>query len=293
MSVMSEKTAMDRVAEAHRSQEMTTTAMPDLAAVKGRQQRMWAAGDFAQVGATLTIVGETLCEAVGLRAGQRVLDVAAGAGNAALAAARRFGAVTAADYVPEVLERGRERAAGERLPVAFVEGDAEALPFPDASFDVVLSTFGVMFAPDQERAARELLRVCRPGGTIGLANWTAEGWIGDVFRANGRRVPPPAGVASPLLWGNEARLRDLFGDGVAELRATRRDFVFRYRSPEHWLDFWRAYYGPTVTAFAALDADGQAALARDLLDVVARHNQADDGTMVVPGEYLEVVATRA
>jgi SAM-dependent methyltransferase len=272
---------------------MTVMSQPDLAAVKGRQQRMWSAGDFAAIGATLSIVGETLCEAVDLRAGQRVLDVAAGAGNAALAAARRFADVTAADYVPALLERGRERAAGERLPVDFVEGDAENLPFPDASFDVVLSTFGAMFAPDQERAARELLRVCRPGGTIGMANWTTEGWLGDVFRANGRYVPPPAGVASPLLWGNEARLRDLFGDGVADLRATRRHFVFRYRSPEHWLEFWRAYYGPTIAAFGNLDAAGQAALAGDLLEVVARHNRATDGTMVVPGEYLEVVATRA
>jgi SAM-dependent methyltransferase len=272
---------------------MQITSMPDLAAVKGRQQRMWASGDFAQIGATITIVGETLCEAVDLRAGQRVLDVAAGAGNAALAAARRFADVTAADYVPALLERGRERAAGERLPVTFVEGDAEALPFPDASFDVVLSTFGVMFAPDQPRAARELLRVCRPGGTIGLANWTPEGWLGDIFRATARHVPPPAGVASPLLWGSEARLRDLFGDGVAELRATRRYFNFRYPSPEDWLAFFRDYYGPTVSAFAALDAAGQAALASDLLEAVAHHNRADDGTMVVPGEYLEVVAIRA
>ncbi len=187
---------------------MTVATMPDLTAVKGRQQKMWSSGDFAQIGATLTIVGETICEAANVRAGQQVLDVAAGAGNAALAAARRFADVTAADYVPALLERGRERAAGERLPVRFVEGDAEALPFADASFDTVLSTFGVMFAPNQEQAASELLRVCRPGGTIGLANWTAEGWLGDVFRTNGKHVPPPPGVSSPLLWGNEARLRD-------------------------------------------------------------------------------------
>jgi SAM-dependent methyltransferase len=272
---------------------MTVVTMPDLSAVKGRQQKMWSSGDFAQIGATLTIVGETISEAADVRAGQKVLDVAAGAGNAAVAAARRFANVTASDYVPALLERGRERAAAERLPVTFVEGDAEALPFADGSFDVVLSTFGVMFAPNQEQAASELLRVCRPGGTIGLANWTAEGWLGDVFRTNGKHVPPPAGVSSPLSWGNEARLRDLFGDGIAELRTTRRDFIFRYRSPEHWLSFWREFYGPTVATFAALDADGQRALANDLLEVAHRANVANDGTMAVPAEYLEVVAIRA
>jgi len=272
---------------------MTVVTTPDLTAVKGRQQRMWSSGDFAQIGATITLVGETICEAVDIRSGQQVLDVAAGAGNAAVAAARRFADVTASDYVPALLERGRERAAAERLPVSFVEGDAEALPFADANFDVVLSTFGVMFAPNQERAASELLRVCKPGGTIGLANWTPEGWIGEVFRANGRHVPPPAGVSSPLLWGTERRLHELFGDGIRELQTTRRNFVFRYRSAEHWLAFWREYYGPTVAAFAALDTAGQAALVRDLLNVVAEHNLANDGTMVVPAEYLEVVAIRA
>jgi SAM-dependent methyltransferase len=272
---------------------MSVIATPDLVAVKARQQRMWSSGDFAQVGATLTIVGETICEATDLRAGQKVLDVAAGAGNAALAAARRFADVTAVDYVPALLERGRERAAGERLAVKFVEGDAEALPCADAAYDVVLSTYGVMFAPNQEQAAQELLRVCRPGGTIGLANWTPEGWIGEVFRATGKHVPPPAGVASPLQWGVESRLRQLFGSGISSLQVTRRQFVFRYRSPEHWLEFFRTYYGPTYMAFAALDAAGQAALASDLLDVAITHNRAGDGTLVVPAEYLEVVATRA
>lgn len=271
---------------------MSVVTAPDLAAVKGRQQKMWSSGDFAQIGATITIVGETICEAADVRAGQQVLDVAAGAGNAALAAARRFCEVTATDYVPALLERGRERAAGERLQVNFMEGDAEALPLPDASFDTVLSTFGVMFAPNQEQTAQELLRVCRPGGTIALANWTPEGWIGEVFRTNGKHVPPPAGVKSPLLWGTEARLHELFGDQITMMRATRRDYVFRYRSPEHWLEFWREYYGPTVAAFGALDAAGQDALAHDLLEVVASFNRAEDGTMVVPAEYLEVVVTR-
>jgi SAM-dependent methyltransferase len=272
---------------------MTVVTTPDLTAVKGRQQRMWASGDFAQIGVTITLVGETICEAVDVRAGQSVLDVAAGAGNAAVAAARRFADVTASDYVPALLERGRERAAAERLPVSFIEADAEALPFEDASFDVVLSTFGVMFAPNQERAANELLRVCKPGGAIGLANWTPEGWIGAILRANASHVAPPPGVSSPLLWGTERRLRELFGSGISEMRTTRRHFVFRYRSPEHWLAFWREYYGPTVAAFAALDAAGQDALARDLLAVIAEHNRATDGSMSVPAEYLEVVAIRA
>jgi SAM-dependent methyltransferase len=272
---------------------MTVVTTPDLTAIKGRQQRMWASGDFAQIGVTLTLVGETICEAADVHAGQSVLDVAAGAGNAAVAAARRFADVTASDYVPALLERGRERAAAERLPVAFVEADAEALPFADASYDVVLSTFGVMFAPNQEQAARELLRVTKPGGTIGLANWTPEGWIGDIFRANASHVAPPAGVSSPLLWGTESRVRELLGSGIRELRMTRRHFVFRYRSPEHWLAFWREYYGPTVAAFAALDTAGQDALAGDLLAVIAEHNRATDGTMSVPSEYLEVIAIRA
>ncbi len=270
----------------------TTTPSIDLAAVKRRQQQTWAAGDFAAVGATLQIVSELLCEAVDLRAGTRVLDVATGSGNTALAAARRFGDVVGIDYVSALLERGRARAIAEGLPVDFQEGDAEALPFADASFDAVLSSFGVMFAPDQERSARELLRVCRPGGRIGLANWTPDSFIGEIFRINARYVPPPPGLQPPVLWGTQERLKDLFGDDVASLTVARRSFVFRYRSPEHWLEFFRAYYGPTVKAFEALDAAGQAALSHDVLDVLGRFNRSGDATLVLPSDYLEVVAVR-
>jgi ubiquinone/menaquinone biosynthesis C-methylase UbiE len=269
-----------------------THPQPDLLAVKSRQQAIWSSGDYAVIGTTLSITGELLCEAVDLRPGQRVLDVAAGNGNATLAAARRWGDVTSTDYVAALLERGRERAMAERLPVTFREADAEQLPFDDSSFDVVLSIFGVMFTPDQEQAAGELLRVCRPGGTIGLANWTPESFIGHVFRTIGKYVPPPPGVRSPALWGTEERLRELFGYGISELKTNRRYFVFRYRSARHWLDIFRTYYGPMLKAFAALDPAGQAGLAEDLTDLLHRFNQGGPDTLAVPSEYLEVVATR-
>lgn len=263
----------------------------DLAAIKGRQQKAWSSGDYAIVGVTLQIVGETLCEAVDLRAGQRVLDVAAGNGNATLAAARRFAEVTSTDYVGSLLERGRERAMADRLPVAFREADAEALPFADASFDVVLSTFGVMFAPDQQRAADELIRVCRPGGKIGLANWTPEGFVGQLFKTIGKHLPPPFGVQSPSLWGNRSHLDKLFGS-KASVAAQSRNFVFRYKSLEHWIEIFRSYYGPVVKAFEALDATAGAALKADIEALLEKFNIADDGTLVIPGEYLEVVITR-
>ena len=269
------------------------TPAPDLAAIKQRQQATWSSGDYSKIGVPLTLPSELLCEAVERRAGQRGLDVATGAGNAAIAAARRYCEVTGADYVPALLERARERAAIEGLPVCFEEGDAEALPYPDGAFDAVLSTFGVMFAPDQERAAAELLRVCRPGGKIGLACWTPDGWIGEVFRTTGRHVPPPAGLRSPVLWGTEERLRELFGDGIAELRTTRRSHIFRFHSAEHYLEVFRGYYGPTLKAFATLDGAAQDALARDLTDAIGRFNRADDGTMFVPSDYLEIVAIKA
>lgn len=265
-------------------------ATPDLAALKTRQQGAWSSGDYAVIGTTLQIVGESLCEAMDLRAGQSVLDVAAGNGNATLAAARRWCDVTSTDYVPALLDRGRDRARADHLEVSFRPADAEALPFADASFDAVLSTFGVMFTPDQDRAAAEMLRVCRPGGKIGLANWTLDGFIGQVFKTLGAYLPPPAGVKSPALWGTEARLGELFAGAKAQ--AIRRDFVFRYRSDRHWLEVFRTWYGPVLKAFAALDPAGQAALEADLLSLIGRFNRSGDATMVVPGTYLEVVIVK-
>lgn len=267
-------------------------AQADLAAVKQRQHGAWSSGDYAVVGTTLQIVGEQLCEAIDLRAGSKVLDVAAGNGNATLAAARRWCDVTSTDYVPALLERGRERAAAEHLAVDFREADAEALPFADASYDVVLSTFGVMFTPDQDQAASELARVCKSGGKIGLASWTPQGFIGQLFKTIGKHLPPPAGVKSPALWGTAARLEEMFGGVAAEIAAEPRMFVFRYRSPDHWLEIFKTFYGPTLKAFAALDDSGQAALRRDLLALLGEFNHADDGTIVVHSEYLEAVITK-
>ena len=263
----------------------------DLVAIKGRQQVAWSSGDYAVVGTTLQIVGESLCEAIDLRSNQRVLDVAAGNGNATLAAARRFAEVVSTDYVAALLERGRERAKADHLAVIFQEADAEALPFPDASFDVVLSTFGVMFTPNQEQAASELLRVCRPGGKIGLANWTPESFIGKLFKTMGKYLPPPAGVKPPSLWGNKEHLQALFG-AQATVTTQSRNFVFRYHSPQHWLEIFRDYYGPVLKAFAALDEAKRDALEADIHALLDAVNVAEDGTLVAPSEYLEVVITR-
>jgi SAM-dependent methyltransferase len=268
-----------------------TVAEHDFAAVKTRQHAAWSSGDYAIVGTTLQIVGEHLCEAVDLRSKHRVLDVAAGNGNATLAAARRFAEVVSTDYVGALLERGRERAEAEGLTVTFQEADAENLPFADASFDVVLSTFGVMFTPNQELAAKELTRVCKRGGKIGLANWTPESFIGRLFKIIGRHIPPATGVKSPVLWGSRMHLDGLFG-GAGSIRADTRTFMFRYRSPDHWLEVFRTYYGPVLKAFAALDADGQANLEADVRELMADCNVARDGTAVIPSEYLEVVMTK-
>ena len=270
---------------------LLTPAQPDLTAVKARQQSAWSSGDYAVVGTTLQIVGEELCEALDLRPGSKVLDVAAGNGNVTLAAARRWCDVTSTDYVPALLRQGRERALAERLEVDFREADAENLPFADKTFDVVTSTFGVMFTADQDKAAGEMLRVCKPGGKIGMANWTPEGFIGQLFKTLGKHLPPPAGVKSPALWGTRARLEEMFGS-AAEIDTQPRMFVFRYRSAEHWLEVFKTFYGPMLKAFAALDDAKQIALRNDLVALVGRFNRATDGTMVVRSEYLEVVITK-
>lgn len=271
--------------------ETIAPAAVDLSHVKGRQQAAWSSGDYAVVGTTLQIVGETLCEAVDLRGNERVLDVAAGNGNASLAAARRFAEVVSTDYVGTLLDRGRERAAADRLPITFQQGDAENLPFADGHFDVVLSTFGVMFTPDQERAASEMMRVCRRGGRIGLANWTPEGFVGQLFKTIGKHLKPPAGLRSPALWGTEARLSELFPRQWVQ--TTVQTYNFRYRSAAHWLDVFRTWYGPTNRAFAALDAAGQLALEADLLALAGQHNRGGPETLIVPSTYLEVVIMKA
>lgn len=268
---------------------LSSPPVADFAAVKQKQQVAWSAGDYAVIGTTLQIVGENLCESLDLRAGQRVLDVAAGNGNATLAAARRWCDVVSTDYVAALLERGRARASAEGMAIQFEEADAENLPYPDASFDIVLSTFGVMFTPDQERATGELARVCKPGGKIGLANWTPTSFIGELFKLIGRYIPPPAGIKSPSLWGTEEHLRVLFGKRIDTLKTERKNFVFRYRSPQHWFDTFRTYYGPMQKAFMAVGADKQASFSADVFKLVQHFNRAVDGSMVLPSEYLEVV----
>jgi ubiquinone/menaquinone biosynthesis C-methylase UbiE len=267
-------------------------AAPDLAAVKTRQQAAWSTGNYAVVGTTLQIVGESLCEALDLRAGSTVLDVAAGNGNASLAAARRWCEVTSTDYVGSLLDAGRLRAQAEGHAIRFQEADAEKLPFGDESFDAVMSTFGVMFTPDQEKAASELARVCKPGGRIGLANWTPESFIGQMFKTIGKYIPPAPGVRSPALWGTKARLEELFRGKSKEIHAASRQFTFRYRSPAHFIEVFRTYYGPMNKTFGALDAAKQAAFNDELLALIARGNRSGDGTLVLPSEYLEAVVVR-
>jgi ubiquinone/menaquinone biosynthesis C-methylase UbiE len=262
---------------------------PDLAAIKTRQQATWSSGDYHMIGTQIQIVSELLIEALDVHSTERVLDLATGSGNAALAAARRGCDVTGVDYVPALLERARRRADAERLHVEFVEGDAEALPFPDASFDVVSSVFGSMFAPDQEKTASELARVVKPGGRIGIVAHTPDGFIGNLFKVIAKHAPPPAGLRSPIQWGTEARLRELFDGTIADLKAEKRFYTFRDRSPEHYIEYWRTFYGPTLKAFEAVGESGREALEADMLELIGRFNAADDGTMVVPSEYLEVV----
>src|SRR3954447_427751 len=273
---------------------IATAAAPDLEAIKAKQQQTWASGDYHAVAATIPIISEKLCDAADLRAGSRVLDVAGGSGNTALAAARCGAQVVSLDYVPSLLARSRERAAAEGLFYETIEGDAEAMPFADASFDAVVSAVGVMFAPDHDRAAAELLRVCRPGGTIALANWCPDSFIGELFLTTGKHVPPPPGLQPPGLWGVQTHVRGLLYDGVSKLYARRRTYTFRYRSAEHFVDFFRTWYGPTHKAFAALDANGQERLAADIAALVDRFDRlTGEDAVAVPADYLEIVATRA
>jgi ubiquinone/menaquinone biosynthesis C-methylase UbiE len=270
----------------------TWTVVPDLRPVKTRQQAAWSTGNYAVIGTTLQIVGEELCEALDLRSGSQVLDVAAGNGNFSLAAARRWCSVMVTDYVPPLLNHARHRAEADGLTMEFRVADAEELPFANESFDVVASTFGVMFTPDQERAAAELVRVCRKGGAIGLANWTPFGFIGQLFKTLGTYVPPASGVPSPALWGTRERIAELFEQNASTISCKTKYFTFRYRSAKHWLGTFLTYYGPLTTAFGALSSAQQVVLEHELLELVAHFNRAGDGTMVVPSEYLETLIAR-
>ncbi len=269
-----------------------TAMQPDYTAIKAKQRATWGSGDYSTIGVTLNIVGEQLCEALDVRPGQTVLDVAAGNGNATLAAARRWCDVTSTDYVESLLARGKERADADGLTVTFREADAENLPFEDGSFDTVMSTFGVMFTPNQMRASSEMARVSKSGGKIGMANWTPDSFIGHLFKTIGKHVPPPAGVQSPALWGTRERLAEMFAETSSSIEITPRTFNFRYKSTSHFMEIFRNWYGPVHKAFAALETDGQMALERDMRKLATEHNVATDGTMIVPTEYAEVVVTK-
>lgn len=270
----------------------SATPATDLVALKARQQIAWSTGNYAVVGTTLQIVGEQLCESMDIRSGSKVLDVAAGNGNASLAAARRWCDVTSTDYVPSLLESGRARAHADGMSLTFQEADAENLPFADGSFDNVMSTFGVMFTPNQPQAAAEMARVCKSGGRIGLASWTPESFIGQLFKLIGKYIPPAPGVTSPSAWGTRERIETLFASSAREITFTNREFVFRYHSPVHWIEVFRMYYGPMNKTFAALDADRQAEFTEDLLRLMEKGNRSGDATLVLPSEYLEVVIDR-
>ena len=271
----------------------SATAAPSLDAVKAKQQGAWASGNYAIVGTTLQIVGEQLCETIDLKSGSKVLDVAAGNGNATLAAARRFCDVTSTDYVDTLLKKGAARAEAEGLSVEFQTADAENLPFADNAYDVVMSTFGVMFTPDQPKAASELMRVIKPDGKIALANWTPESFIGQLFKTIGKYIPPAPGVNSPALWGTEARLKEFFENEASDITLHERSFNFRYQSPDHFMHIFRTYYGPTHKAFLALNEEGQVGLDADIRALIDQFNAATDGTMVVPGAYVDAVITKA
>ncbi|MFN8163018.1 MAG: methyltransferase domain-containing protein [Solirubrobacterales bacterium] len=270
------------------------TEPADFAAATKVQQRTWSEGDFAMVAGIVSLPADELAEALQIYPDERVLDVACGSGNGAIAAARRaWGNTVGCDFVPALLERGRARAATEHLEIEFVEADAQDLPFEDASFDVVMSIFGAMFAPDQERTAAELLRVAKPGGRIGMANWTPDGGVAGLFMTVAKHAPPPPGVLPPVLWGTEARLRELFGDGISDLRIERRRSRQPFRSVDHYLEFFRTYFGPIKMAFERVGPEGEEALANDLRQFLEENNTAGERALVFEPEYLQVVATRA
>ena len=269
-----------------------TSTQPDLEALKNKQQVAWGSGDYSRIGVTLQITGEQLCETMDLRAGQTVLDVAAGNGNATLAAARRFCNVLSTDYVQALLDQSYQRSQSEGLKIEYQKADAENLPFADNSFDNVISTFGVMFTPNQSKTASELIRVCKPGGKIGMANWTPEGFIGQLFKTLAKYMPPPQGVSSPALWGTDSFLQEKFATQSSRIESSVREFNFRYQSPQHWLDLFGTYYGPLLKSFEALDETQSERLAKDVLNLIESFNQADDGTIVMPSQYLEIVITK-
>lgn len=281
------------LATATSGKDNVTTSEPDFTAIKAKQNAAWSSGDYSVIGTTLQVVGENLAEAMDLKPGSHVLDVAAGNGNATLAFARRWHEVTSTDYVETLLERGKARAQAEGFDVTFEVADAEALPYNDSSFDAVVSTFGVMFTPNQQQAAKELIRVCRPGGLIGMANWTPSSFIGHLFKTLGGYIAPPAGVKPPSLWGDESWIEQTFGPAASEIEIMPESFMFRYRSPAHFVDIFRQYYGPTHKAFLALDPAGQKALEADVLALIGRFNTATDGSMAVPGDYAQVMIRKA
>lgn len=274
------------------AEQSETIIQPDFSAIKFKQQAIWASGNYAIVGCTVQITGENLCEAMNLHSGESVLDVAAGNGNASLAAARRFCHVVSTDYVPALLEKAELRASADGLAIDFQTADAEKLPFDNESFDNVISTFGVMFAPNQKCCTQELVRVCRSGGKIGMANWTPTSFIGQLFKIIGKYVTPPLGVASPANWGNEAFIQEHFAGEASEIEITRKSFMFRYLSADHWVDIFRTYYGPVLKVFEMLNKEQRSALTKEIMELINNHNESGDDTMVVRSEYLEIVIVK-
>ena len=271
-----------------------TLATPDLAQLKSTLKSTWSAGDFGQIARHTVVAAQEFIDRTPLKPGMHVLDIACGTGNTAIPAARAGAKVTGVDIATNLLAQARDRAAQENLTIRFDEGDAEELPYPDYSFDVVLTMFGAMFAPRPERVAAEILRVCKPGGHIAMANWTPQGFVGKSFQVTAKVVPPPPGMQPPVLWGDENVVRQRFGPGVSELAATKQISQFNYPYDEkRMVNFFREYFGPTKTAFGRLDAAGQATFAAMLEALWKEHNTATDGSTCVAAEYLDVRATRA